>query len=372
MHFSSFDSNAGDEIVCEHYDDTLGGFLTVRATSNCHLTYQHDRLGKQFGQFWIMDRVQNRILTRSLISVQIQVLKDIACDQEPELFIRQGQNSNDRTKTNVNQPVHLTVILQPHCLLVQPREQTITELTAMCSNSPPVVLANGGIEVKYQCKPVLCEKYYVCFIGEFSLKLPSTKTKCFITETEGSGNGVRNIEEYRRISPFLENECKDAANEYGRLKPRNRSFSIEEPVTPVPMVAIPSQPVANPIVVEPSRLKSTTTTTTAVKPKEESMETPWMFIVLAGLTLLGLAAFVGWKFGLVTWIQQLTRGNQFRPSSSSANRYTVERSTLSTNFDENLFLPQSVEPPPDDPHTPRRINMRSQHVKLGPLDEDEI
>lgn len=134
-----------------------------------------------------MDRSQNQILTRSLISVQIQVLKNIVCNEEPELLIRHGQENTDETTTKINQDVYLTVSLQPNCLLIQPQEQTITELTTLCSNSPPVILADGGIEVEYQCQPLLCEKHYVCFIGEFSLKLPSTETKCFVIQVEGSG-----------------------------------------------------------------------------------------------------------------------------------------------------------------------------------------
>lgn len=164
------------------------------------------------------------------------------------------------------------------------------------------------------------------------------------------------------------------------------------------MVVIPSQPVLNPILVEPSSVKSITAVEPKEKPKaklkeelkeepkeepkeelqeepkEESKEKPWMFIVLIGLALLGLLGFVGWKFGAATWIQQLTRGQQFRPStSSSTNRGTIARSTLSTNFDENIFHPQSVEPPPPDiPDTLQRIKVRSQQVRIGPLDEDEI
>lgn len=169
--------------------------MTVRASEDCRLSYHRNRLGKQFGQFWIMDRSQNRILTRSLISVQIQVLKDAVCDTQPQLSIRKGRENTDRAKVKLHQVISLTVTLDSNCPLIQPREQTITELTTLCTNGQPVILATGGIEVQYLCKPLLCQQHHVCFVGEFALKLPSTKTECFILDVEGEGNDTHRIDD---------------------------------------------------------------------------------------------------------------------------------------------------------------------------------
>jgi hypothetical protein len=152
------------------------------------LTYQTNRLGKQFGQFWLMDRNKNRILSRSLISIQVHVLKDIICNTQPELILKnKGNYSNISTTIKIKQSVYISVSTNPNCLLIEPQDQTITELTTLCTNNQPVILANGGIEVIFQCTPYLCEKYQVCFVGEFGLKLPSTKTECFSIEAIGTG-----------------------------------------------------------------------------------------------------------------------------------------------------------------------------------------
>jgi hypothetical protein len=177
-----------DEIVCERYKEDLGKFLTVHVDKDCKLTYQTNRIGKQFGQFWLMDRNKNhQILSRSLISVQVHVLKDIICNIQPELIIENKADHSNTSTIKIKQAVYITVSLNPNCLLIEPQDQTITELTTLCTNNQPVILANGGIEVIFQCTPYLCEKYQVCFVGEFGLKLPSTTIECFSIEVKGTG-----------------------------------------------------------------------------------------------------------------------------------------------------------------------------------------
>ncbi|CAF0917120.1 unnamed protein product [Rotaria sordida] len=175
-----------DEIVCEQFED-LRGFLTVHVDNDCTLTYQTNRLGKQFGQFWLMDRNKNQILSRSLISIQLFILKDIICNTQPEIIVESAGDRSNMSTIRIKESVYITVSLNPNCLLIEPQDQTITELTTLCSNDQPVVLANGGIEVIFQCSPTLCEKYQVCFVGEFGLKLPSTEIRCFSIKVIGTG-----------------------------------------------------------------------------------------------------------------------------------------------------------------------------------------
>ncbi|CAF2337327.1 unnamed protein product [Rotaria sp. Silwood2] len=176
-----------DEIICERFEEDLGRFLTVHVDNNCTLTYQTNRLGKQFGQFWLMDRYRNRILSRSLISIQVFVLKDIICNTQPEIIVESKADRSNMSTIRIKESVYITVSLNPNCLLIEPQDQTITELTTLCTNNQPVILANGGIEVIFQCSPNLCEKYQVCFVGEFGLKLPSTEIQCFSIEAIGTG-----------------------------------------------------------------------------------------------------------------------------------------------------------------------------------------
>ena len=159
----------------------------MHVDNNCKLIYQTNRVGKQFGQFWLMDRRNNEILSNSLISIQVNVLEGITCHDEPEISVKTHEGQSAMTSVKITQSVYLSVSLNPNCLSIQPQDQTITELTTLCTNNQPVVLANGGIQVLFQCTPYLCEKYQVCFIGEFSLRLPSTKTECFLIEVTGTG-----------------------------------------------------------------------------------------------------------------------------------------------------------------------------------------
>ncbi|CAF3327174.1 unnamed protein product [Rotaria sp. Silwood2] len=134
-----------------------------------------------------MDRYRNRILSRSLISIQVFVLKDIICNTQPEIIVESKADRSNMSTIRIKESVYITVSLNPNCLLIEPQDQTITELTTLCTNNQPVILANGGIEVIFQCSPNLCEKYQVCFVGEFGLKLPSTEIQCFSIEAIGTG-----------------------------------------------------------------------------------------------------------------------------------------------------------------------------------------
>lgn len=174
-------------MICEPFSESHSTFLTVHASSSCTLTYQTDRIGKQFGQFWIIDQNKKQSLTRSLVSVQVHVLTDVLCNTQPDISVVNKAGSTNTSTVHIEQSVYLSVTINANCLLVRPQDQTITELTTSCSNSQPVVLANGGIEMTFECKANLCEKYPVCFVGEFALKLPSTAVRCHILDVVGKG-----------------------------------------------------------------------------------------------------------------------------------------------------------------------------------------
>jgi hypothetical protein len=185
MYFCSDKKNRfalGDEILCEPYEEDVSGFLTVYVDNDCKLNYKIDQFGEQYGQFWLMDRYQNRILSRSLISIQVHVLENVVCDNQPELIIQRTDNI-----IKLNESIDVSVRLHPNCHLIKHDDQTITEITTLCTNNQSISLANGGIEVLFQCQFNLCDMYHICFVGEIGLKLPATDIQCFSIEVTGSG-----------------------------------------------------------------------------------------------------------------------------------------------------------------------------------------
>lgn len=177
------------------------------------------------------------------------------------------------------------------------------------------------------------------------------------------------IEMGTSIDLSLVSECDEAAREYNKMLPRNRHFDSAEPMTQSPVIGIPTKYASAKIVIKSSRSTSRATT---IMSNEESQRKSPVFIILASLLLLGLAGFFGWKMGWIKWIQQFIDQNRSLLSKGSKNRQTLERRTLSTSFDETISDTQSLQSPLNESDSPRRIKVRSQHVQLGPLDEDEI
>ena len=177
----------GDQIECERHADDLKGFLTVHSDHSCKLTYKRETVGKQFGQFWLLDKRHGHELSRTLISIQVHVLKDIVCNTKAELLVQNQEDRMSQSNIKLSQSVTVLASLNPNCLTIQPQDQTITELTTLCKNNPPSILANGGIAVTFQCTPRLCQAHQVCFIGEFGLKLPSTGIRCVRIDVSGTG-----------------------------------------------------------------------------------------------------------------------------------------------------------------------------------------
>jgi hypothetical protein len=149
-----------------------------------------------------MDRNNNQILSRTLISVQVHVLQNIICNTQPEIAVKNKADHSKKTVIKLKQSVYISVHLKPNCPTIHPHDQTITELTTLCNNDRPVVLADGGIEMIFQCTPYLCEKYQVCFVGEFGRLLPSTKTECFLIEVSDTGMELSRIGKYIFLISF--------------------------------------------------------------------------------------------------------------------------------------------------------------------------
>ena len=182
-----FSLNAEDEIICEPYKEDSSGFLTVLVDHRCKLTYRQDRSGKQFGQFWLMDRHQNRALSRSLVSIQVHVLETIVCDDQPELIVENQKAKSRAIVVHLNESIDIFTRLKLNCPPVKPQDQTITEITTLCANHRPTISTNGGIEVLFTCAFHRCKKYPLCFVGEMGLKLPATDVFCVLISVIGTG-----------------------------------------------------------------------------------------------------------------------------------------------------------------------------------------
>ncbi|CAF3316824.1 unnamed protein product [Rotaria socialis] len=349
-------SKLDDEIVCERFKDDLGGFLTVHADANCKLTYQTNRLGKQFGQFWLMDRNNNQILSRSLISIQIHVLKDIICNVQPEIVVENKADHSNISTIKIKQSVNLTVNLNPNCLLIEPQDQTITELTTLCTNNQPVVSANGGIEVIFQCSPDLCEKYQICFVGEFSRKLPSTEIKCFSIQVIGT-----------------DDECAHASSNRSFLKPPNRHFVIAEPITriesTITSTALSSKSIAS---------KATSTLPWPISKASHSSEAKsrrwlWISATVMFSLFIGFIGYVGFKKKLITFMRHSLDSDGFRLSSRSDSSITItsDVAPIYPSSKQINASPGHHSSYDDSPGSPKRVKIRAQHIRLGALDEED-
>lgn len=327
-----------------------------------------------------MDRNKNRqILSRSLISIQVHVLKDINCSTQPELIIKNKENYSNISIIKINKSIYISAGINPNCPLIQPQDQTITELTTLCTNSQPIIVANGGIEVIFQCTPYLCEKYQICFVGEFGLKLPATNTECFLIQAIGTGRlfegEMKNV-----FMLFKEDECTIAARNYDFLKPRNRKFVISEPInenfiekiskTSSKTTTLGLFEMKTTILLSQSTTSLSMLTTSSLSQEPQSRRWLWILIALTFFLVLSSIVFFGIKGILSRFYQNSTNKNQFR-SSKRGGSYAAIKSNRAT-IDLNKKQIETPVTPYDQykntPTTPTR-KIRSQHIRLGPLDE---
>ncbi|CAF3808943.1 unnamed protein product [Adineta steineri] len=345
----AYDSD-NDEILCEQFEDDLGKFLTVHVNHECKLSYQTNQLGKQFGQFWLIDRDNNQILSRSLISIQVHVLEDIICNTQPELIIKNNEDHSNMTITKIKHTVYISVSVNPNCLLIEPQDQTITELTTLCTNNQPIILANGGIEVIFECTPNLCEKYQICFVGEFALKLPSTDVRCFSIEVIGT------------------NECTLAMNNYNFLKPPNRHFVISEPIIQK-QTTITS--LSTTILMNTTVLTNTTMLLPLASP---TRKWSWIIIIILFLLLISFIGYFGIKKILLIFYQHTIENNQFRSSNRSSSFISTasDRTPTPPNIKQAYTAITTHDEDNNLLDSPMKVKSRTQYIRQGFYDRNDL
>lgn len=184
----SFDAD-GDPILCQAIEDQTG-FFTVLINDRCTLVYDSTRPGRQYGQFWLMDRSDHRPRSKSLISIEVYVLHNVACKNKSNVFFKNIQNPERGATLELNGSIELLVGLHSDCDRLEPEDQIITELSALCSNDRAEIVSNGSIQVRFECQFNSCGKYPICFVGEFGMKLPTTDLLCIIVDVKGSSENV--------------------------------------------------------------------------------------------------------------------------------------------------------------------------------------
>ena len=340
----------GDNITCEAYrDDVLAESLTVYIDEECQLHYRDDRVGKQFGHFWLLDKNNNHILSRSLISVQVEVLGNITYDQQPELFIVDKDNNTVTTEIKLLESIDLWVSVVPHSRMVHPDEQTITELSTLCSNYLPKPLDNGGIQVQFRCQFNHCQGYPICFVGEFSAKLPSTDVQCFLIEVTDTGEcgGLLRSLEWRSMTMFIsaEKNCTEAAQKYGYSGVDVRHFVL------------------------PPRKVLVKVTTTPSSPRNRSSRLwLWILIPMIALFLVALAACCACQRIFSSCVRHFPQEEQARfiPSSPIATTHHSMPGVVPCYSDANE--PLMPFPVPD---SAKRMKTRTHQLRLGSIDYPE-
>lgn len=348
--------------------------------------YETNRLGKQFGQFWIMDRHNNETLSRSLISIQVHVLKDIICNTTSEIIVENRADHSNASRIRLKQSINITVQLNPNCLLIEPQDQTITELSTLCTNNQPIVQANGGIQVLFECSPSLCEKYQICFVGEFGIKLPSTEIKCFSVEVFGTRMLSNTLCKNKYFEFFLllnvctdsiliyffvEDECTHAINNNSFLRPHDRHFIIAEPIT-IQSTTVSTTKSKSKVAKTMTALQQSTSVI-ILSPKSKSRKWLWILAVLIGFTLAGFLSYFGFKQKLMKFMRLSLDSDRTLLSSRSDSSTTLASDMPPIYPNTKQISSPNSQPSSYDnsPRSPKRTKIRSQHIRLGALEEDD-
>ena len=167
---------------------------------------------------------------------------------------------------------------------------------------------------------------------------------------------------------MTEEECASAANNYDYLKPRHREFIIADPVTKDPQTHKPSKPLTK--VTKLPLVTSTGSVTTTMSSRKWSPA----LVTLALLSFAGGLGYFAWTQGLASVFQQWFTHHPYRPSTSTIGDATMEPTMALISADANA-LDGSADPQDltdDVANSPSQVKIRSQHVRLGPFDENEL
>ena len=185
----------------------------------------------QFGRFWVMDRFQNQILSRSLINLEIYVLENTLCSNPTELLLFTA----NQTTQQLYETIEILVELRPNCQLIKFEEQKIIEITSLCTRISSKNLTTLGIQVQFQCRLNLCGLKHFCFVGEMGFKLPSTNVHCVtINVTDSSSSAFSNCLSSPVFFLSKDLECTRAANAHDFGVTVFRSPSPSSSLPPLP------------------------------------------------------------------------------------------------------------------------------------------
>jgi hypothetical protein len=124
-----------------------------------------------------------------------------------------------------------------------------------------------------------------------------------------------------------------------------------------------------------SRLTTTLSSrsTTSLTSQTQSRRWLWILIALSFFLLLGFIGYFGFKQILLTFYRSSLNNNQFH-SSSRKDSYATIKSNKTAPHPETKQIDTPITPSnqyDNSPVSPTRIKIRSQHLRLGPLDEDD-
>lgn len=323
----------------------MSGFLTVTSDVQCNLIYSNT-LGQHFGRFWLMDKRNEQILSRSLISVQINVISDAICDEKPTLKLEiEGDPS---LKRKVNEFFTIRASIDPRCALTQSFNQTVTDLTTSCASSDSDVNAEGGIVVDFQCRIKLCQREKFCFIGEFRGRLASTEVECLTIEAFDTGRiDFSPVENLNSFFPFSLSaaECLKASLLHDFLRPSEKRF-------------LPTSTRSN---------KAFSTSEFRRKISRSNSNNPLLTIAtLAAIsTLAGLVVFK-WKKDFFTSPKK-TKTKEIEVTPSVSSLETVDRPINRTERESVLKTPLQQSP---SVNSSGKFQMKSQQIRIRPFDDE--
>ena len=163
---------------------------------------------------------------------------------------------------------------------------------------------------------------------------------------------------------FEESECANAAKNYDFVQPRNRQFVMLEPTidrttrkTPiVPLTLSTSKASKKPATIVPLV-------------KSQSRRSLWIFIGLSFCVLLCYLGFLGYKRIRSMLHPDSSNGDHSQPSNRDGSLASV-RSSMTSTYPDTKPIDTSTIPHDPPKSSPATTKVRSQHLRLGLLEDD--